>query len=864
MKRILLGISILLGTTLSAQYNVDFEDGSKTGYAQGTVSLNGIDWDMTEALIGTSASDYHVGAKSARLRGYETSSISMIADKANGIGDISFNYRQYGSDTQVDWQVEYSTDGGTNWTVVGSPFTAPSTGDTITFNQTVNVTGNARVRFVRATMDGNTSNRRLNVDDLIITDYTGGAVVDTITSISTADMTVLENIGSVNVTVNLNQSAALDKTVDLILASGNAAVLNNYTTQTVTFTGGSTSETVTINVTQGQLASSSETFSFALSNPSSDLVLGTDVDFLLTVNQLPSNPSSCSEIFFSEYIESTGDKALEIYNPTTSIVDLSDYQVRRYSNGASTPTSTLSLSGNLIPGDVFVICNSTADSIILSEADIISGITGYNGDDAIELYNTASGNSVDILGEIGIDPGTSWTVGSGATEDVTLVRMASVDAGNLTWMGGSDQEWDVYGLAEFSYIGSHSNTGCPAPANPVAYPIGQNSYCVGDSIVFTHNSFGGTEPYTVQWSIGGIPVSTNDTVSYVATAATSLTVVLQVTDNNSAVDDSTFTITINNIPSAGFTLSSSSICAEDTTFITSTGSGTGLLSYSYSATPSGGTLSTGGASGSGYFTSATDGSYLITQMLTDFNGCMDTASHTVIVNPLDDATFSALTDLCDDESLSLVHSDNSGIWSGTGVTDGGNGTGTFASSTGGDHYITYTTGGTCPDAYTDTVAVLASPTANFTYTGSITVDFTDASTGSPATYDWDFGDGGTETTANPSHTYAADGSYTVCLVVTNASGCDDTLCQSVTIAGVGVSELNNINVSFYPNPTNDELNVQTSNPVNVTIYNVIGKQVLRTRINANKVMSVSHLESGSYFIQFENNGQRFTEKLIIE
>jgi PKD repeat protein len=57
----------------------------------------------------------------------------------------------------------------------------------------------------------------------------------------------------------------------------------------------------------------------------------------------------------------------------------------------------------------------------------------------------------------------------------------------------------------------------------------------------------------------------------------------------------------------------------------------------------------------------------------------------------------------------------------------------------------------------------------------LTVDFTDASTGNPASWSWDFGDPGsgadnTSTLQNPSHTYAADGSYTVKLTVTNATG----------------------------------------------------------------------------------------------
>jgi PKD repeat protein len=83
---------------------------------------------------------------------------------------------------------------------------------------------------------------------------------------------------------------------------------------------------------------------------------------------------------------------------------------------------------------------------------------------------------------------------------------------------------------------------------------------------------------------------------------------------------------------------------------------------------------------------------------------------------------------------------------------------------------------------TSNVAVYGAPTADFTAdptTGpiSLTVAFADASTtvppGDPTlAHHWDFGDGGTSTLPNPSHTYVATGTYTVTLVVSNAIGSD--------------------------------------------------------------------------------------------
>jgi len=69
------------------------------------------------------------------------------------------------------------------------------------------------------------------------------------------------------------------------------------------------------------------------------------------------------------------------------------------------------------------------------------------------------------------------------------------------------------------------------------------------------------------------------------------------------------------------------------------------------------------------------------------------------------------------------------------------------------------------------------PTADFSATPTsgnppLTVNFTDLSTGDPTTWDWTFGDGGTSTAQNPSHTYNSVGLYTVSLTVSNANGSD--------------------------------------------------------------------------------------------
>jgi PKD repeat protein len=81
------------------------------------------------------------------------------------------------------------------------------------------------------------------------------------------------------------------------------------------------------------------------------------------------------------------------------------------------------------------------------------------------------------------------------------------------------------------------------------------------------------------------------------------------------------------------------------------------------------------------------------------------------------------------------------------------------------------------------------PSASFTSSqaaGSLTVAFTDTSTGSPAIWSWDFGDGGTSTAQHPSHTYAAPGTYSVTLTASNAFG-NSSRTVSVAVAATTVA-----------------------------------------------------------------------------
>ncbi|MEO7934940.1 MAG: pre-peptidase C-terminal domain-containing protein [Dokdonella sp.] len=80
----------------------------------------------------------------------------------------------------------------------------------------------------------------------------------------------------------------------------------------------------------------------------------------------------------------------------------------------------------------------------------------------------------------------------------------------------------------------------------------------------------------------------------------------------------------------------------------------------------------------------------------------------------------------------------------------------------------------------------SAPTANFSFTSSaLTASFTDASTdsdGTIASRSWNFGDGGSSTSTNPSHAYATAGTYSVTLTVTDNGGATNATTKSVTVS----------------------------------------------------------------------------------
>lgn len=129
------------------------------------------------------------------------------------------------------------------------------------------------------------------------------------------------------------------------------------------------------------------------------------------------------------------------------------------------------------------------------------------------------------------------------------------------------------------------------------------------------------------------------------------------------------------------------------------------------------------------------------------------------------------------------------------------------------------------------------PTANFTYTADeLTAYFTDESSDPNGdntinTWDWTFGDGETSTSQNPTHTYSADGTYPVTLIVTDNEGATDEVSKDVIVTTASSDGIN----------------------LSATGYKVKGRQKADLEWNG-AVADVDVYRDGNYLLTTVNDG----------
>ncbi|MCK7589698.1 lamin tail domain-containing protein [Subsaxibacter sp. CAU 1640] len=226
---------------------------------------------------------------------------------------------------------------------------------------------------------------------------------------------------------------------------------------------------------------------------------------ILTVTNAP-----CSDLILSEYVEGTSNnKYLEIFNGTGSTINLSNYQLQVYNNGSSSPNVTAPLSGTIPAGGVIVYRHPLATIYTGATTVLTPNPITFNGDDAVALVH--SGTIIDVIGQIGFDPGTEWTGGSASTLDRTLIRKSSVQVGDSDGSNifSPNVEWLSFPINSVSELGYHFSSCYPDRELQMELPVGTVVYCghdydFGNQIVNTN-----TDVVLRLRNLGDLPLQIN-------------------------------------------------------------------------------------------------------------------------------------------------------------------------------------------------------------------------------------------------------------------------------------------------------------------------------------------------------------------
>ncbi|MEL6132571.1 MAG: PKD domain-containing protein, partial [Bacteroidota bacterium] len=329
------------------------------------------------------------------------------------------------------------------------------------------------------------------------------------------------------------------------------------------------------------------------------------------------------------------------------------------------------------------------------------------------------------------------------------------------------------------------------------FTLSDPSGCVPFTLNLLNTSVGNSGTVTgIQWDFGNGDSSTlnNPVVTYPTSGIYNIS--LTVTDDNGCTASVTESVNVFDGPTASFFTNDVQGCPPHVVSFTNTSTGpVALASYEWNFGLSGGSSTLASPS----FIYADTGSYTVSLVVEDVNGCRDTIVRTDYIRVSEPvAEFTATsTQLCEGEQVTFTNTSTGDTTLISYAWDFGDGT----TATGAPVQHIYATNGTytvrliienivgCRDTIVKTnfIQVADGPNAQFTLSSpadcapfALSLTNTSVATTFPiAAYAWDFGNGDSSNALNPSTNYPTPGTYTVQLVATDQNGCSDTTSQRV-------------------------------------------------------------------------------------
>lgn len=370
----------------------------------------------------------------------------------------------------------------------------------------------------------------------------------------------------------------------------------------------------------------------------------------------------------------------------------------------------------------------------------------------------------------------SWVFGDGGTSTLQNPRHTYASAAAFT----------VY-LNVTDHVGAiaHDVQTENVHADPTdSFTVSPTSPDAGTSATFTSTVNAGTTPYTYAWAFGDGGTSTAQNPTHTYSSAGTYVAYLNVTDTDSVVATYHANVVVNAAPTDSWTASPvTATINRPTTFTSIVNGGASPYTYTWVAEPTIGQFST---AANPTYTFALSGTFTVYLNVTDADSVVAAYSHSYVVKPAPTDSFTVNPPVPDSTSpVTFTSSVSNGVSPYTyawAFGDGGtsafvNPAHTYATPGTVTAYLNVTDSNGAVATYSKVITIDPFPTDSFSVApnppemGHVAT-FTSSVTGgvSPFTYAWIFGDGGTSTAQNPSHTYASAGTYTVTLNAQDADG----------------------------------------------------------------------------------------------
>jgi hypothetical protein len=370
-----------------------------------------------------------------------------------------------------------------------------------------------------------------------------------------------------------------------------------------------------------------------------------------------------------------------------------------------------------------------------------------------------------------------------------------------------------------------------------------NSICTGSDFTLTAN---GASTYTWSANVGS---ATSASVSLMPSGTDTYTVKGA---NGVCTTNKTVTVTVNPLPN--LSVNNSTICAGTSATLTASGTAT---SYTWSTTGNMATITP--------TPTASITNYTVTG--TDANNCVNMAVATVTVNSLPTISVNnALICYSNTATLTATGTSNTYSWSTT-ETSASIVVTPSASIT--NYTVTGTDANNCENMAVATVTLNFAPNLVFAITPNILCTTDPAVTLNANPSGGTFtGTGVSAGTFDPA--VAGAGTYTITYAYTDANNCTYTDDEgvSVQVCSTGINAVSANNIGIYPNPTSNDLFIQTNTTFDnatIEVYDMIGQKVMVEKLQNNVTrVSLSNLNNAVYQIRVINNNALIYQSKIVK